>query len=85
MFNIAVIGMGLRARGVFGSLYDCEKNVRLVAVCDPRDREELRAEIEEMARILPGKRLSISCVGIDCSVSDERVREFCAICAEILK
>ncbi len=50
MFNIAVIGMGLRARGVFGSLYDCEKNVRLVAVCDPRDREELRAEIKNMGQ-----------------------------------
>ena len=32
MINIAVIGFGLRARGVFGNLYDCDKSVRLVAV-----------------------------------------------------
>lgn len=50
MINIAVIGFGLRARGVFGNLYDCDKSVRLVAVCDPRDREELKSEIKSIGQ-----------------------------------
>lgn len=46
MLNVAVIGMGLRARGVFTVLYTMG-DVRLAAVCDPRDRAELQAEIEK--------------------------------------
>lgn len=45
----------------------------------------LRQEITEMAKIVPGKRLSISCVGIDSSCNDERVSQFLSYCKEILK
>ncbi len=45
---------------------------------------ELHADLEKMVQILPEPRLSISCVGIDASVSDERVGEFCAYCRELL-
>ncbi len=50
MFNIAVIGLGLRARVVFENLYNCENQVKLVAVCDPRDREELKTEIKNLGQ-----------------------------------
>lgn len=46
--------------------------------------DELRAELEEMVRIVPGKRLSISCVGIDASVPEEKIRWFLALCKELL-
>lgn len=46
--------------------------------------EELRAELEEMAHIVPDERLSISCVGIDASVPEEKVRWFLTICKELL-
>ena len=55
--------------------------VRLAAVSDA----ELRQELEEMVRIVPGKRLSISCVGIDSSVPEEKIRLFLEICKEILE
>lgn len=45
---------------------------------------ELYAELAEMVKILPGKRLSISCVGIDASVPDERIIQFCSYCRELL-
>lgn len=54
--------------------------VRLATAPD----SELRQELSEMVRILPGRRLSISCVGIDSSVPDDRVRQFCAYCKELL-
>ncbi len=47
MLNVAVIGFGLRARGVFENLYNYDNTVRLAAVCDPRDREELKADIQK--------------------------------------
>ena len=49
-----------------------------------RTDQEMYAELAEMRRIVPDERLSISCVGIDSSVSDERVRQFFAYCGEIL-
>lgn len=45
---------------------------------------ELYAELAEMVKILPGKRLSISCVGIDSSVPDDRIIQFCSYCRELL-
>ena len=47
--------------------------------------EELRQELEQMVQIVPGERLSISCVGIDKSVPEEKIRLFLEICREILK
>ena len=44
---------------------------------------ELYTELEEMKKILPEERLSISCVGIDASVPDERIVQFCAYCKEL--
>jgi glycosyltransferase involved in cell wall biosynthesis len=43
-----------------------------------------RAELEAMVSTVPGERLSISCVGIDASVSDEKVRLFLSLCRELL-
>lgn len=54
--------------------------VRLAQASD----EELYDEIKAMTEILPGKRLSVSCVGIDSSVSDERIIRFCSICRELM-
>lgn len=54
--------------------------VRLAAV----RYEELRAELEAMVRIVPGKRLSISCVGIDAAVPEEKIHWFLDICRELL-
>ncbi len=45
---------------------------------------ELYGELAEMVAILPDERLSISCVGIDASVPDERITQFCAYCRELL-
>lgn len=45
---------------------------------------ELYAELGKMVKILPGKRLSISCVGIDSSVPDDRIIQFCSYCRELL-
>jgi len=55
--------------------------VRLAQVTE----QELYRELKTMTEILPGKRLSISCVGIDDSVSDERILQFCSFCRELLK
>jgi len=46
---------------------------------------ELYTELAEMKKILPEERLSISCVGIDASVPDERIVQFCAYCKELLR
>ena len=54
--------------------------VRLATV----DYEDLRAELEEMVRLVPENRLSISCVGIDASVPEEKIRWFLSICRELL-
>lgn len=45
---------------------------------------ELWRELSEMAAILPDGRLSISCVGIDGTVLDERIIQFCAYCRKLL-
>lgn len=54
--------------------------VRLAGVSEA----ELRTELEEMVRLVPGPRLSISCVGIDASVPEEKVCAFLRICKELL-
>ena len=54
--------------------------VRLASVTE----EELRKELEEMARLVPEQRLSISCVGIDSSVPEEKICLFLRICRELL-
>lgn len=46
--------------------------------------DQLREELAEMVRIVPGSRLSISCVGIDRDCPDEKVRMFLAACKELL-
>lgn len=48
------------------------------------DEGAMREELEEMVRIVPGERLSISCVGIDKSVSDDKVRAFLSECRRLL-
>lgn len=48
------------------------------------DATDMHKEIMEMTRILPGRRLSISCVGIDADVPDEQVKQFLAYCRELL-
>ena len=48
------------------------------------DAGMLREELEEMTHIVPGERLSVSCVGIDKSVSDEKVRLFLTECSRLL-
>lgn len=45
---------------------------------------ELYEELEEMTKIVPGRRLSVSCVGIDASVPDERIVQFLSYCSELL-
>lgn len=47
MLNVAVIGLGLRARGVFAVLYKLDMGVRLSAVCDPRGKAELQEELQK--------------------------------------
>lgn len=54
--------------------------VKLATVSDA----DLYAELKEMTRIVPGSRLSISCAGIDKSVPDHRIAQFCAYCKELL-
>ena len=54
--------------------------VRLLKVSE----DELRHELAEMVRIVPGDRLSISCVGIDASTKDEQVEMFLSCCKELL-
>ena len=46
--------------------------------------EEIRAEVADMARIVPGPRLSISCAGIDSSVPDEKICAFLEACRNAL-
>lgn len=55
--------------------------VRLAGV----DKQTLREDLEEMVRIVPGPRLSISCVGIDASVPEEKICWFLEICKELLE
>ncbi len=54
--------------------------VRLATV----DIGEMREELREMARIVPGQRLSISCVGIDGAMPDARVEAFLEACGEVV-
>lgn len=55
--------------------------VRLMTVSEG----QLREELAEMTEIVPGDRLSISCVGIDSKCSDERIRSFLRACSELLQ
>lgn len=54
--------------------------VRLMEVSE----EDLRCELEEMVRIVPGNRLSISCVGLDQGISDAQVELFLSECRRLL-
>lgn len=47
--------------------------------------DDIRRELAEMVRIVPGERLSISCVGIDRSVSEEQICMFLETCQQLLK
>lgn len=47
--------------------------------------EQLRKDLKTMTEIVPGDRLSISCVGIDASCSDDRIKLFLAACKEVLE
>ena len=55
--------------------------VRLRKVTDG----DLYTELKQMTETVPGQRLSISCVGIDSAVPDERIERFCAYCTELLQ
>ena len=75
--DLAAVVVALNPKVLVNARYS---PVRLATVSD----SELRQELADTVRILPGRRLSISCVGIDSSVPDERVRQFCAYCKELL-
>lgn len=75
--DLAAVVVALKPKVLVNARYS---PVRLATVPD----SELRQELADTVRILPGRRLSISCVGIDSSVPDERVRQFCAYCKELL-
>lgn len=75
--DLAAIVVALNPKVLVNARYS---PVRLATVSD----SELRQELADTVRILPGRRLSISCVGVDSSVPDERVRQFCAYCKELL-
>ena len=46
--------------------------------------DDLNRELSEMARIVPGQRLSISCVGLDKEISDGQVKLFLETCRRVL-
>lgn len=75
--DLAAVVAALNSKVLVNARYS---PVRLATASD----SELRQELSDIVRILPDRRLSISCVGIDSSVPDERVRQFCAYCKELL-
>jgi len=75
--NLAAVAAALDQTVLINARYS---PVRLKEATDA----ELHAELKEIRRIVPGERLSISCVGIDASVPDERIAQFCSYCREFV-
>lgn len=75
--DLAAVAAALPADMMINARYS---PVRLMQASE----DEIRAELAEMVRIVPEKRLSISCVGIDRDCPEDKIDMFLQACKELL-
>ena len=85
--TFAEVGAGSDIAAVRAALPDIHLNARVSPVSlmtmDDRQIEELVRSLYENGKAADGEKLSISCVGIDKDVTDERICAFLKACAAL--